>query len=51
MRPAIFRGAVNFPQGLLEFKLSGATDFDQLDLSVLLYCKMSGQELFGQLIG
>ncbi len=36
-------GAINFPRGLLEFKLSGTPALEPRDLSVVLYCKTSGR--------
>jgi rhodanese-related sulfurtransferase len=36
-------GAVNVPRGLLEFKLSNASELSSRDLKVVLYCKSSGR--------
>ena len=36
-------GAINWPRGLLEFKLSSSPDLEQRDLSIVVYCRTGGR--------
>lgn len=42
-RQGFLAGAINIPRGLLEFKITADATLQDLDRSVIVYCKTSGR--------